>query len=399
MKRVFALLLSSALLLCFLAGCKSNETPDPAAGGDTGEKVVKIGVFEPSTGKNGAGGKQEVLGMKYANSITPTVDIAGETYKVVLETVDNASSEDKAATAAQQLIDKKVSIVLGSYGSGVSSAASPSFEKAGIPVIGVTCTNPQITQGNKHYFRICFTDPFQGTVQAKFAAEKFKAKKAYTLSQLGNDYDVGLVNYFEKAFKADGGEVVTETFPEGNADFSSYLNSAKASGADVIFAPCSVQYATQIISKAKDLGITIPIMAGDTWDNNKIVEAAQGTDLQVYVSTFYQEGANTKFDQEFKDYINSDPTNKADNGGNDMVSAVSIMGYDAYYVALEAIKAAGSTDPKAINEALWNVKYTGISGDIAFDQVNGDAVRDIAYIKYVDTQNNAWKLEKEQRVD
>lgn len=397
MKKVLALLLSSAMLLCFLAGCGGTKTPPATT--DPNAKVVKIGVFEPSSGMDGAGGKQETLGMQYANSLTPTVDIAGETYKVELVYADNASSNDKAPTAAGQLISKGVSVVLGSYGSGVSMAGSPSFKEAGIAAIGVTCTNPQVTQGNTHYFRICFLDPFQGTVQAKFAAEKFQAKTAYCLAMQGNDYGVGLTNYFQKAFEANGGKVVSETFPDGTSDFTAYLTNAKNANADVIFAPCSVGSATQIIDQSAAQGVTIPLMAGDTWDNNKVVEMAKGKKVQVYVSTFYQEGGNKEFDTGFKAFINADAKNKANNGGNDMISAVSAMGYDAYYVALEAMKAAASTDSKAINEALWKVTYTGVSGAIAFDNVNGDAIRATAYIKSANTETGAWDFEKEQSID
>lgn len=396
MKKVFALLLSCAFLLCLLAGCNNTKKEEKTTSGD--EKVVKIGVFEPSSGDSGAGGKQETLGMQYANSLTPTVDINGETYKVELVYADNGSSTDKAPTAAQKLVSEKVSVVLGSYGSSVSIAGSPYFKDAGIPAIGVTCTNPQVTMDNKHYFRICFLDPFQGTVQATFAKDNFDAKKAYCLAELGNDYDVGLVNYFKKAFEAAGGTVVSETFPTGNSDFTSYLTSAKNSGADVIFSPCSISYATQIIDQAAAQGIAMPIMAGDTWDSNKVVEAAQGKNIKVYVSTFYQEGANKDFDEGFKKFLNSDATNLSNNGGNDMISAVSAMGYDAYYVALQAMKDAKSTDPKAINDALWKVTYTGVSGKIAFDDKNGDAIRNTAYIKSVNPENNVWDFVKEQSI-
>ena len=107
--------------------------------------------------------------MQYANSITPEVTIGDKTYKVELSVVDNESSNDKAVSAASQLISQNVSIVLGSYGSGVSIAAGPTFGNAGLPAIGVTCTNPMVTAGNDYYFRICFLDPFQGTVLATFA--------------------------------------------------------------------------------------------------------------------------------------------------------------------------------------------------------------------------------------
>ena len=134
-----------------------------AGGASDGDgNVIKIGVYEPASGDNGAGGKQETLGIQYANSITPTVNLDGTEYSVELVIVDNESSNDRAASAAATLVNENVSVALGSYGSGVSIAASDTFRAGGIPVIGITCTNPQVTEGNTHYFRICFLDPFQG---------------------------------------------------------------------------------------------------------------------------------------------------------------------------------------------------------------------------------------------
>ncbi|NLF35024.1 MAG: ABC transporter substrate-binding protein, partial [Clostridiales bacterium] len=130
------------------------ESEDPGETGSGDAKVVKIGVYQPASGDNGAGGKQESLGIQYAHSIQPTVEINGETYNVELVPVDNQSSNDKAATAAGQLVSAGVSVALGSYGSGVSIAGSDTFRDAGIPVIGITCTNPAVTEGNTHYFRI-----------------------------------------------------------------------------------------------------------------------------------------------------------------------------------------------------------------------------------------------------
>ena len=118
------------------------------------QNVVKIGVFEPASGDSGAGGKQEMLGMQYANYETPTVEINGVTYEVQLVYADNGSSTDKAPSAAQQLVSSGVSVVLGSYGSGVSIAGSQYFADANIAAIGASCTNPQVTAGNDHYFRI-----------------------------------------------------------------------------------------------------------------------------------------------------------------------------------------------------------------------------------------------------
>lgn len=198
MKKIIALLLAAVMVMCLFAGCASSG----------GSKVIKIGVFEPQSGDNGAGGKQEVLGIQYANSVKPTVTINGEEYKIELDIQDNQSSTDKAVSAAQQLVADKVSVVLGSYGSGVSIAAGTYFANAKIPAIGCSCTNAAVTAGNDYYFRVCFLDPFQGSVMASFAMDEFGAKKAYVLSMLGDDYTVGLAKNFVKAFEEAGGEIV-----------------------------------------------------------------------------------------------------------------------------------------------------------------------------------------------
>ncbi len=393
MKKLLSVLLCACMLCAMLAGCGSSASSSSSSDAD----VVKIGVYEPLSGDNGAGGKQEVLGMQYANSVTPTVEIGGKTYQVELVISDNESSNDKAVSAATKLVSSGVSIVLGSYGSSVAIAGSDTFAEANIPCIGVTCTNPQVTEGNSHYFRICFLDPFQGTVQANYAHDELGATVAYCLGQLGNDYDQGLINYFKEAAEALGMTVITESFPEGNADFTSYLNNAKNAGAEVIFAPTSISYAQLIVEQSAAQGINIPICAPDTWDSNVVLEATQGTDLSVSVSTFYAEGGDPDFEAGIKEWMNSDADALANNGGNDMIAAVTVMGYDAYYVALEALKAAGSTDPSAVMAALPSVTYTGVSGSIAFDET-GDAIRDTAFIKRANTTDYVWDFVASQHV-
>ena len=391
MKKFVSLLLAMLMVLSLVAcGGDSGQSNT-----NSGDKVIKIGVFEPLSGDSASGGKKEVLGMQYANSETPTVELNGETYKVELVLSDNGSSTDKAPSAASDLVSKGVSLVLGTYGSGAAMAGGPKFGEAGIAAIGVTCTNPNVTAGNDYYFRICFLDNFQSAVLSNFAKDKFAAKTAYCLGENGNEYDQGLISYFTKVFEAAGGTVITDSFPTNNSDFTTYLNKAKSSGADVIFTPVSIAYATQIIQQASSLGIDIPFIGSDTLDDNKVLAAAQGTNIQLYVSTFYQEGGSPEFDKGIKDYINNNASAKSDNGGDDTISAVTAMGYDAYYVALEAIKAAGSPDAAKIKAALPAVTYTGVSGSIAFDSI-GDAVRDTAFIKTADTANGAWVLEKVQ---
>ena len=390
MKRMLAIV----LVLCMaLSLCACGGSGDKAAA--SGEKVIKIGVFEPSSGDSASGGKKEILGMQYAHSQMPEITLGGETYKIELVYGDNGSSTDKAPSAASSLVSAGVSVVLGSYGSGVSMAGGPKFEEAGIPAIGVTCTNPNVTAGNSYYFRICFLDNFQADVLANFAMDKFDAKVAYCLGESGNEYDQGLIAFFKQVFEAAGGTVITDSFPNGNSDFNSYLNKAKSEGADVIFTPVSIAYAVQILKQAESLGIEAPFLGSDTLDDNMVLDAVKGSNLQLYVSTFYQEGGAPDFDAGIKEYINTNSEALAANGGNDTISAVTAMGYDAYYVALEAMKKADSVNKSDLMNILPSVTFEGVSGAIAFDDI-GDAVRDTAFIKTADTANGAWALETVQ---
>ncbi len=422
MKKLIALLLCIILALGVFAGCASQSTApaqeaakteqaassaaeseaasaeEAAAPAASGDKVVRIGVFEPQTGDNGAGGKQEILGMQYANYVQPTVEIGGESYEVKLEIVDNRTTAENGPSAASELMNRDVSIVLGSYGSGVSMAGGTVFQEAGVPAIGVTCTNPQVTSDCSVYYRICFLDPFQGTVLANYAYKELGVTTAYTLAMLGSDYDQGLIYYFTEAFKSLGGTVVSEDFPEGNANFVSYINNAKSAGAGVIFAPVSTNYAQLIIEAASAQGFEGDLLGSDTWDNNMVIESAKGKNVKIEITTFYQEGGAPEFDSGIKQWMNENPDALTNNGGNDMVSAVTAMGYDAYFTALEAIKAAGSAAPADVLAALSGVSYEGVSGLIEFDEI-GDAKRDAAYIKTADTEAGVWEFVKIQGIE
>jgi len=387
MKKFFALVMALVMVLSLVA----------CGGGKDEAKVVKIGVFEPQSGDNGAGGKQEILGMQYANKVQPTVEIAGETYDVELVIVDNRTNAENGPSAAAELVDEDVSIVLGSYGSGVSMAGGTVFAEAGVPAIGVSCTNPQVTADCEVYYRICFLDPFQGTVLANYAFNELGVDTAYVLGMLGSDYDQGLMYYFKEAFEKLGGTVVSEEFPEATANFVSYVNNAKAAGAGVIFAPVSINYAQLIVEAADSQGFEGALLGSDTWDSNKVIESATGRNVECFVTTFYQEGGNTEFDEGIKKWINENADAKTNNGGNDMVAAVTAMGYDAYFTALEALKAAKSPDPADVLAALPGVNYDGVSGNIQFDDI-GDAVRDSAFIKTANTEDGVWDFVKVQTV-
>ena len=388
MKKLFGLMLSCLLAFSLVACVGSNAGSSAATSKSSGNKVIKIGVFEPQTGENGGGGIQEVYGIRYANMIYNTVNIGGEDYKIELFEVDNKSDKTEAVNAAQKLIAEKVAIVLGSYGSGVSIAAGDYFREAQIPAIGCSCTNPQVTNGNEYYFRTCFLDPFQGTVMAQYCKNHGYDRVA-VITQLGDDYSEGLGNFFVRACQNNGIEVVAqEKFQTNEQDFKAILTNIKGADPQFIFAPSSIATAPLILSQARDLGIECQIGGGDTWENGTIISNAHGAAEGMVVTTFYEANPETAVGEEAV-FLKGNGSS-AEGFSNYLVSmkqppeipAVSALGYDAYLAAYKAIESAQSVDGPAIREALTKLSYTGVTGDVSFN-ADGDANKNAAYVKEV----------------
>jgi len=385
MKKVIALVL--ALVMVFaLCACGSSDSASSTKAASSDEKVVKIGVFEPTSGQNAAGGKKEILGIEYAHSLNPTIDINGETYNIELVYADNASDAAKAPSAAQLLISNNVSVVIGTYGSGCAIAAGDLFAEAKIPAIGTSCTNPQVTLGNDYYFRIAYIDPFQGAVMASYAL-KNGCKNCVVIVEAGDDYSAGFGNYFSEAMVNGGASCDTVTFQNGETDFSTIMANIKSKGYDGIFAPVSIETAPLIINQAREAGVECQIMAGDTWDDISIAERAGANANGVFFSAFFDASdtsneAGVEFNKGILEWIAADATRTENNGGAaDAISSVTPCGYDAYMAAYNAILAAQSTDGEAIRDALASLEVKGlVTGDLKFDE-NGDAIKNYVAIK------------------
>ncbi len=385
MKKVIALVL--ALVMVFaLCACGSSDSASSTKAASSDEKVVKIGVFEPTSGQNAAGGKKEILGIEYAHSLNPTIDINGETYNIELVYADNASDAAKAPSAAQLLISNNVSVVIGTYGSGCAIAAGDLFAEAKIPAIGTSCTNPQVTLGNDYYFRIAYIDPFQGAVMASYAL-KNGCKNCVVIVEAGDDYSAGFGNYFSEAMVNGGASCDTVTFQTGETDFSTIMANIKSKDYDGIFAPVSIETAPLIINQAREAGVECQIMAGDTWDDISIAERAGANANGVFFSAFFDASdtsneAGVEFNKGILEWIAADATRTENNGGAaDAISSVTPCGYDAYMAAYNAILAAQSTDGEAIRDALASLEVKGlVTGDLKFDE-NGDAIKNYVAIK------------------
>lgn len=389
MKKFLAMMLALVMALSLVA-CGEQGDSQKVDDSASGDKVVKIGVFEPTSGQNGGGGKKEILGIEYAHSLKPTVTINGEEYSVQLVYADNASDQAKAPTAAQTLISQGVSVVIGTYGSACAIAAGPLFESAKIPAIGTSCTNPQVTAGNDYYFRVGYIDPFQGAVMANFAFNEKGSSNCALIIESGDDYSAGFGNYFRQEMERLGGKATTLEFQKGEADFSTIMASIKSEGYDGIFAPVSIETAAMIISQARDAGITCPIMAGDTWDDISIAQRTGSKATDIYFSAFFDAADTTNeagkaFVDGFTKWVAEDATRVENNGGvSDVISSVTPCGYDAYMAAVGAIEAAQSTDGATIRDALATLEISGlITGDLKFDE-NGDAIKNYAVIKTIE---------------
>lgn len=409
MKKLSLIMVVVLGLTAFLTGCTGNNGGgNNSTSGNTGAvpegDVIKIGVFQPTTGENGGGGMQEVLGIRYAQQVMPTIDLNGTTYKIELVEVDNQSDKAAAVTAAQTLISKGVLAVLGSYGSGVSIAAGDTFKSNMVPAVGCSCTNPQVTLGNEFYYRVCFLDPFQGNVMASYAVDS-GYKTAAVINQNGDDYSTGLAGFFKKSFVEKGGEIVAdETYQTNESDFNAILTKIKSANPDCIFIPSSINTASLIIPQIKANGIKAQILAGDTWENASIMSKDA---VGVAFSTFFDETDTSnpvakEFVDGFKAFLNSNPDNISKNADTDTVAATSALAYDSYlavYKALEKLEGK-EINSVAIKEALKGVEFEGVTGNVKFDE-NGDAVKNLAFIKTISPESlktKEFKFVKKQTV-
>lgn len=375
MKKIMAILAGGLMATGMMSGCGSSGA---AASADS--NTIKIGVFEPKTGENGSGGAQEELGIEYALSVRPTVTVDGKTYNVELDWQDNQSDKTVSATAAQKLIADGCVGIIGGYGSGCCIAAGTYFQDAKVPTIGTSCTNTNVTLGNDYYFRVCYLDPFQGTVMADWAIGNGYTEVA-TIDNIGNEYTSGLVATFKAEFLEKGGTIVDEeTFQTNESDFKAILTNIKSSGAKAVFAPTDYVYAPLLLNQAADLGMEIQWIAGDTWYNPVITSDAAGNAEGVVIDTFYAEGGNEAFDKGFKEWLNADPSRKEANIGSDSIIGNQAMCYDAYMCLCDAIESANSLDGEKIQAALVALdKQDCVGGAVAFDE-NGDAKKNTTFI-------------------
>lgn len=328
-----------------------------------GQDIV-VGEFASLTGSEATFGINSANGIELAKEeINNAGGVLGRKIKILVE--DDQSKPGQPSAAVKKLIasDKAVAI-LGEIASSRSLEAAPICQESKVPMISPGSTNPKVTEVGDYIFRVCFIDPFQGTVMAKFALDTLKVKKVAILTDVKNDYSVGLTKYFKEYFNSHGGQIVSErSFSGGGTDkdFRAQLTSIKAAQPEAIFVPGYYTEAGLIAKQARSLGIKVPLMGGDGWDSPKLSEIGGSAVEGCFFSThFSPQDKNPKVQDFVKRY---NEKFKA------MPDGMAPLGYDAMMILANAIKTAGGTDPAKVRDALANTKdFDGVTGKITIDE-------------------------------
>ncbi len=334
------------------------------------EDVIILGEFGSLTGGTATFGKSTQKGIEMAlEEINKAGGIEGKLIRIIVE--DDQSKPEEAATVVKKLVTQdKVLIVLGEVASSRSLAGAPICQEGKVPMITPSSTNPKVTQVGDYIFRVCFLDPFQGEVMAKFARNTLKVNKAAILKDIKNDYSVGLAQFFAEIFKNLGGTIISEeSYSEGDIDFRAQLTALKAKNPEVIFIPGYYTEVGLITRQARDLGINVPLIGGDGWDSPRLIEIGGKALENTYYSNHYApedpRPEVQKFISDFKAKYNEIP------------DAMAPLGYDAARIAFDAIKKSGILEEKNIKESYNENSKAKSLMDAVNTERNRERIRDV----------------------
>jgi branched-chain amino acid transport system substrate-binding protein len=367
------------VVACFLAGIIGCSKSGADVREETNADEILLGHFASMTGSEATFGQSTDNGIRLAiDEINEAGGVGGKRVRVV--TYDDKGDAREAGTAVTRLTTRDhVAAVLGEVASSLSLAGAPVCQEVGVPMVSPSSTNPKVTEVGDKIFRVCFIDPFQGFVCAKFAREHegLKATKAAILYDQVAAYAVGLQEEFEKAFTQQGGEIVSkQTYQAGDQDFSAQLTAIRAAQPEVIFIPGYYTDVGNIALQARKLGITVPLLGGDGWDSVKLGEIA-GTAINgcFYSNHYSQQDPDLRVQEFIKKY---------DERFKGKPDGLAALGYDAARIVCEAIGRAGSVDGNAIAQELANTKdFPGVTGKISIDE-NRNAVKPAVMLEMKD---------------
>jgi branched-chain amino acid transport system substrate-binding protein len=344
----------------------SVKGQDGGGGGGGGSGEIVLGHYAAMTGTTAVFGNSADKGARLAlEEINSSGGVLGRQLRLVTE--DTQSKPEEAVTAVQKLINQdKVVAILGEIASSRSIAAAPICQKAKIPMLSPASTNPKVTQKGNYIFRACFIDPFQGTAMADFAMTSDKgphAKRIAVFYDVKNDYSLGLREFFVARAKEKGAEIVAdESYGEGDKDFRAQLQKIKLTNPDAVWCPGYYSEIALIIKQARELGLNVPFLGGDGWDADILGKTAGLAINGCFFSNHYASDDPTPAVQDFIAHF------KAKYNG-ELPDAMAILGYDSMKLMADAISRAGSTDGKAIRDALAKTKdFGGAAGKITIDK-------------------------------
>jgi len=369
-----------------------DDLSDPP---ETGNEKIYIGVFEPLSGFNSAGGEQELLGLEYAQSVCPTVSVGGKPYDLAFIVEDNKSEAQFAISAAERLVKKEICAVIGSFGSAMSAEGGTVFAREKIPAISASSSSLAVTEGNEYYYSICFSDSFQGGVLASFARGLGLEKVAVAI-QAGDTYSRGISRYFGEEFKRLGGETEEFSFNSVQQNFEPLIEEIRGSGADGVFMPSYGSSAAVFIKQARQHGISLPIFGGDTWDTYALISEIAPYKSDIYFSSPYDpdtpdDPAASGFAAKFRSWVAKDEERLERNGGTSYPAPCAALAYDAYMILAKAIESCDSADPEDIALYLKTMSYSGVTGSFTFDE-QGNSGKTVAYIKTINDKADGYEV-------
>lgn len=374
MKRtLLVVLLITTVFVSFACERRGGETSGSSSG------PILVGYYGDLSGRTSSFGQSTKNGVEMAaDEINKAGGINGRLIQIITE--DDQGEPNKAATVVTKLINQdRVHALLGEVASSNSLAAAPKAQEAKVPMISPSSTNPAVTQVGDYIFRVCFIDPFQGEVMAKFAANNLKAKRAAVLYDFNSDYSRGLYQFFKLSFTQLGGEIVAErSYTQGDRDFSGQLTAIRSANPEVIYVPGYYGEVGVIANQTKQLGIKVPLLGGDGWDAPQLWELGGASLNGNYISNHYSVDDPSPAIQKFV----------ADYKGRYQVlpDALAALGYDSMKVLADAIKRAGGTESAKLRDAIAQTQnFPGVTGSISINQER-NAVKPAVVLKLQDSK-------------
>lgn len=328
------------------------------AGSAFSQDTIKIGEFGSLTGDNASFGTSQNNGVQMAlEEINAAGGVLGK--KIDLTVEDNETKQGETTTIARKLISQDhVVAIIGEVASSKSLEAAPICQAAKIPQIATAATNPRVTQVGDYIFRVCFTDDFQAVVIARFVLEKLKLNKIAFMTDVKQDYSVGLTNIAKDYLAKHGAAIVKEqSYSSGDKDFRAQLTDLKAAAPDVIIITGYYPEAALIAKQARQFGIKATLVGGDGWDGSSLIpvggKAIEGSYFSNHFSVEDTSPLVQTFVQKYKQKYNATP------------DAFAALGYDAMKLLADAITRAGTPDPEKIRAAIQDTEnFPGVSGKI-----------------------------------